>query len=112
MLPGIRRPRSVARRWLAVVLVPGLFASDLSLHDLRTWVDRIGYRPYLSRIGRNMGCPDAFTIGRLLGTINEAAADTGTKVRLVGHSLGGILARDAARQRPDLASQASHWARR
>ena len=87
-----------------VVVVPGLFASDHSLRDLRVWLSRIGYRPYLSRIGREVACPD-FSIERLLETVDSVAAETGSRVRLVGHSLGGILARGAARQRPDLVSQ-------
>lgn len=87
-----------------VILVPGLFASDLCFRDLRMWLARIGYRPYLSGIGRNIVCPDV-SVGRLLGTINEASAETSAKVRLIGHSLGGMLARGAARRRPDLVAQ-------
>jgi len=34
-------------------------------------------------------------------TIDRARAETGRKIHLIGHSLGGIIARAAAAQRPD-----------
>lgn len=82
-----------------VILVPGFLGSDLSLMEMRAWLRRIGYRPYLSGIGRNDGCPDVL-LERLLETIDRAYRETGSKVRLIGHSLGGLLARAAAVRRP------------
>jgi pimeloyl-ACP methyl ester carboxylesterase len=64
------------------------------------WLGRIGYRPFLSRIGRNAECLDVL-VGRLLGTVEEARASTGRAVHLIGHSLGGMLARSATVRRPD-----------
>lgn len=85
----------------AVVLVPGFLASDWYLLDLYYWLRRIGYRAYLSRMGRNAECLDVL-MGRLLTTIETAHGETGGKVHLVGHSLGGMLSRSAARQRTEL----------
>jgi pimeloyl-ACP methyl ester carboxylesterase len=84
----------------AVVVVPGFLGTDLYLHELHWWLGRIGYRSYLSRIGRNAECLDVL-LGRLLVTIEQAARDTGRRVHLVGHSLGGMLARSAAAGRPE-----------
>jgi triacylglycerol lipase len=85
----------------AVVVVPGFLGSDWYLQELHGWLDRIGYRPYLSRIGRNAECLDLL-VTRLLATVRKAHGDTGRKVHLIGHSLGGMLSRSAASLRPDL----------
>ena len=68
------------------------------------WLKRIGYRSYYSRIGRNAECPDVLT-ERLFETMDKAQADTGQKVHLIGHSLGGLIARSAAAQRPEKVAQ-------
>jgi pimeloyl-ACP methyl ester carboxylesterase len=83
-----------------VVVVPGFLGTDFYLLEMHFWLGRIGYRPFLSRIGRNAECLDRL-VGRLLGTIEEARASTGRPVHLIGHSLGGMLARAAAVRRPD-----------
>jgi pimeloyl-ACP methyl ester carboxylesterase len=82
-----------------VVVVPGFLASDASLLELHAWLARIGYRPYFSHIGRNADCPD-YLAERLLATIRRAHAETGQRVRLIGHSLGGMLARSVALDNP------------
>ena len=86
-----------------VVVVPGFLASDASLVELHGWLSRIGYRPYFSDIGRNADCPD-FIAGKLLETIRRAHSETGQRVRLIGHSLGGMLARSVALDFPDYVS--------
>jgi len=83
-----------------VVVVPGFLGSDVYLLEMYSWLGRIGYRPFLSRIGRNAECLDLL-LDRLLGTVEEARAATGRPVHLVGHSLGGMLSRAAAVRRPD-----------
>jgi triacylglycerol lipase len=85
----------------AVVLVPGFLGTDWYLLELHGWLARIGYRPYLSRIGRNAECLDLLS-DRLLETVETARRDTGRPVHLIGHSLGGMLARSLATRRPDL----------
>lgn len=85
----------------AAVLVPGFLGTDWYLLELYGWLGRIGYRPYLSRIGRNAECLELLS-ERLLVTIEAARAETGRPVHLIGHSLGGMLARSMARSRTDL----------
>jgi len=83
----------------AVVIIPGLLGMDLNLFELYAWLERIGYRPYYSGMGFAADCPDL--LSRRLGqTIDRAYAETGRRVHLIGHSLGGIFARSAAVQRP------------
>jgi triacylglycerol lipase len=89
----------------AVVLVPGFLGTDPQMTNLHHWLTRIGYRPYFSRIGVNAGCPNLLVRERLTQTIDEALAATGRKVHLIGLSLGGIIARSIAANRPaDIAS--------
>lgn len=87
-----------------VVLVPGFLGSDFYLTELFFWLQRIGYRPYMSHIGLNVECPGALT-KRLLKTVRQANAETGKTVRVVGHSLGGVMARRVCLQHPELATQ-------
>ena len=87
-----------------VVLVPGFLGTDAYLYELYLWLGRIGYRPYMSRIGVNAECPGRLT-QRLLRTVEQVRDQTGRPVRIVGHSLGGLLGRRASLQRPELISQ-------
>ncbi len=85
----------------AVVLIPGFMGTDYYMTELYFWLWRIGYKPYMSGIGWNANCLDI--VGKkLVATIEKAAAKTGRPVHLIGHSLGGILARSAAVQRPEM----------
>lgn len=86
-----------------VVVVPGFLATDASLIELHGWLGRIGYSPYFSNIGRNADCPDHIA-GKLLETIKRAHDETGQRVRLVGHSLGGMLSRSVALDFPEYVS--------
>ena len=87
-----------------VVVIPGFLGSDRYLMELHYWLKRIGYRPYYSRIGRNADCPDVL-MRRLLQTVNRARAENRCKVRLIGHSLGGTIARTLAARKPGAVAQ-------
>lgn len=89
----------------AVIVIPGFLGTDLYVTHLHSWLQRIGYRSYLSGIGMNAECPNLLIRYRLVETVKKAVAATGRKVHLIGHSLGGIIARSLAAQRPkDVAS--------
>ena len=89
----------------AVVLIPGFLAPDAYLMPLRWWLERIGYTPVCSGIGFNADCPNVLIDEKLNETIEDALEATGRKVHLIGHSLGGIIARALAAQRSkDIAS--------
>lgn len=87
-----------------VVLVPGFLTTDAYLVEMYFWLRRIGYSPHVSGIGLNVGCIDSLT-QELEKTVEKAYAETGKPVRLIGHSLGGFLARKVALRRPDIVSQ-------
>ncbi len=82
-----------------VILIPGFLGSDLSLLEMHLWLGRMGYRSYLSGIGRNADCPDTL-LERLLDTVDRVYEENGRRVTLIGHSLGGLLARAAAVRAP------------
>ncbi|HXB70466.1 MAG TPA: alpha/beta fold hydrolase [Candidatus Acidoferrales bacterium] len=85
----------------AVVVIPGFLLTDLYLTEFRAWINRIGYKAYSSGIGVNAECPNLLIQQKLNATIQKAYKETGRKVHLVGHSLGGVIARAAASQMPD-----------
>ncbi len=84
----------------AVVLVPGFLGTDLYLTHLAIWLRRIGYRAFYSGIRLNADCPNLLIKRNLLDAIQQANEATEGKIHLVGHSLGGSLARSAAAQMP------------
>jgi pimeloyl-ACP methyl ester carboxylesterase len=86
-----------------VIAVPGFLSSDIEMLELRRWLGRIGYTAFASGTGLNADCPDVI-IEKLIETAEDVAARSGQQVRLVGHSLGGVLSRAAAVLRPDLVS--------
>jgi pimeloyl-ACP methyl ester carboxylesterase len=75
--------------------------TDLYLRELHCWLRRIGYRPYMSGIGRNANCIDLL-VDRLMQTIQRAYDETHGMVHLIGHSLGGVLTLSATKLRPDI----------
>ena len=77
----------------------GFLGDDRYLTEMHLWLRRIGYRPYFSGIGRNVDCPELLT-QRLVMTIKQAHLETNRPVNIIGHSLGGMLARAAAYREP------------
>ena len=106
---GERRTRSVApyadpRRPLGlepVLLVPGFMAGDATLKGMAAMLRGAGYRTYRSDIHVNVGCTREVA-DRLERRLESIAIRRGRKVSIVGHSLGGMLARGLAARRPDL----------
>src|ERR1700680_3541053 len=45
----------------AVLVLPGLFGSDLYLAPMRSWLRRAGYDPIRSDLWVNAGCPERLT---------------------------------------------------
>ena len=85
----------------AVVLIPAFLCPDAYLAPMHQWLARIGYNPFFSGIGFNTECPNLLIRGRLNDSVERALNKSGRKVHLIGHSLGGIIARAIAAQRPD-----------
>jgi triacylglycerol lipase len=86
-----------------VLVVPGLFAGDASLTLMVRALRRHGFRTYRSHIRANVGCTRE-AADQLEQRLTEVAERRGGRVQVVGHSLGGMLARGLAVRRPDLVS--------
>ena len=84
----------------AVVLVHGFLTKGYYLEPLRRWLRAIGYDARIADIGFNADC-FAVLADRLLADVAAARAESGRAVHLIGHSLGGALARAAAVRAPD-----------
>ncbi len=99
---GVGAPRGDGRN---VVVLPGLFGSDVYLYPLRTWLGRIGYRAVQSTLRMNVGCPERLRTQIAHEIERKSAAGNDKPIALVGHSRGGLLARAIA---ADLCDRASH----
>jgi triacylglycerol lipase len=86
-----------------VVLVPGFLAGDGTLRFMAGALRRQGFRTYRSHIRANVGCTVSAAT-QLEARLESIAQRRGGRVQVVGHSLGGMLARGLAVRRPDLIS--------
>jgi pimeloyl-ACP methyl ester carboxylesterase len=87
-----------------VLLVPGFLSGDWSLTVLSNWLERIGYRPQLSGILFNVQDSESLLAGLRHRLVNiESAA--GSRVSLIGHSRGGLLAKVLSQRRPQSVEQ-------
>ena len=82
-----------------VMVLPGYSAGDASTFVLRSYLQLLGYSVCGWGLGRNSGEVPAL-IPQVVEQVAALAAQTGQRVRLIGWSLGGYLAREAARERP------------
>jgi pimeloyl-ACP methyl ester carboxylesterase len=81
-----------------VLVLPGLLASDSSTAVLRRFLRLLGYDVHGWRLGRNLGPTDEVLDG-LPARLSELASLTGGPLSVIGWSLGGIYARELARER-------------
>ena len=86
-----------------VFVLPGLGAGDISTKPLRAYLDRLGYETHGWKQGINFG-PRSGVLERLVAQLIRLAAG-GTKVSVIGWSLGGVYARYLALQHPELVRQ-------
>lgn len=87
-----------------VLLVPGFMAGDYTLAGLSRQLRREGHRTYRAGIPvANMGCT-LDTAEMIESRLEAIVARREQRVQIVGHSLGGMLARGIAARRPDLVS--------
>ncbi len=99
---ALRWPRLAAapRGQGTVLLCPGWQAPEASMLPLELFLKQLGYDARPWGIGRNDGdVPEL--IPRLADRVAEESARAGGAVALVGWSLGGYLAREAAREMPE-----------
>lgn len=101
VLRGRGVPRGDGR---PVLLLPGFFSGDWALQVLHNWLGRMGYRSHLSGILLNVKHSE-----RVLPDLNQKLTaiqkETGSRVSVVGHSLGGLMAKVLAQRKPDRIEQ-------
>lgn len=93
--------RTAVRSSDPVVLVPGFMAGDATLLPMARHLRRQGFRTYRSTMHANIGCTQQ-AAAALERRIEAIVIRREHKVAVVGHSLGGLLARGIAARRPDL----------
>lgn len=86
-----------------VIVLPGFMASKRSTTTLRKFLKKLGYTVYDWGQGRNFGKIEYKD--SLLTLIDELYAVHGTRISLIGWSLGGVFARELAKERPKLIRQ-------
>jgi triacylglycerol lipase len=75
-----------------VLLIPGFLAGDWSLSVLTNWLGRLGYQVYCSGIEWNISSTQR-TSDLLRWRLARVVKETQQPVTIIGHSLGGVLAR-------------------
>ncbi len=87
-----------------VIVLPGLGASNVSTLIMRNYLSWLGYEVRGWTLGRNNG-----DVGAMLPTLSEQLKQTYSehrqKVTIIGWSLGGVLARELARDFPQYIRQ-------
>jgi len=83
-----------------VVVFPGLGASDITTVPLRNFLRDRGYTPYAWEQGFNFG-PKKGVLDACRERVLKVATRHRRRVSLVGWSLGGIYAREIAKQQPE-----------
>ena len=101
VLRGRGVPRGDGR---PVLLVPGFLSGDWSLSVLSNWLGRIGYKPHPSGILFNVQDSESLLAG-LRRRLTKIESATGSRVSLVGHSRGGLLAKVLSQRRPHSVEQ-------
>ncbi|MBX3707449.1 MAG: esterase [Pseudomonadales bacterium] len=82
-----------------VLVLPGFTAGDESTVMLRRYLGRLGYTPLPWGLGRNTG---SFALQeQLFERFRALAGGDPRRISIIGQSLGGVFARELARQFPD-----------
>jgi pimeloyl-ACP methyl ester carboxylesterase len=84
-----------------ILIFPGLSASDATTFPLRGYLNTLGYETRGWSQGFNFG-PRAGVLATAKRGLAEAGAQSGRKVSLIGWSLGGVYARELAKEMPEL----------
>ncbi|MBV8361808.1 MAG: alpha/beta hydrolase [Deltaproteobacteria bacterium] len=95
---------SRAAKGRSILLIPGFLAGDVTLYPFANWLRSRGHQVFFSGILANMDCPRR-VVDRLVKIVIERYARAGEKLVVIGHSLGGIYARELGRRLPEYIEQ-------
>jgi len=84
----------------AVIVFPGFLTGDWATKELIAWLRKVGYDARGWGAGSNWG-PSGAALKRCETLLDEASKRTGRKVTLIGRSLGGLYARELAKDTPE-----------
>ena len=84
-----------------VLVLPGLAANDLTTLPMRTFLKDRGYQPYPWEQGLNLG-PREGVLDALRARVRSLFDIDRKKISLVGWSLGGVYARELAKEMPEM----------
>lgn len=96
-----RAPRGTKQ---PALFLPGLKASDASNAPMRSFLRQKNFRTYGWGLGTNHGDVEGL-LPSVITRTEELFERSGEPIALVGWSLGGVLAREVARERSELVSQ-------
>lgn len=87
-----------------VITLPGYRASDSSMNIMRNYLTRWGYDPHPWGLGANLGIGNERVDyeHRFVRVLERVVEHRGEPATLIGWSQGGVIARQAAKHRPDL----------
>ena len=83
-----------------VLVLPGFMATDTSTVPMRRLLSDLGYEVAGWDLGRNLRV-DNERVEAMARCVRDLAAKTGGKISIIGWSLGGVFARELAKQLPD-----------
>jgi pimeloyl-ACP methyl ester carboxylesterase len=83
-----------------VIVVPGFCSPDIATARLRQFLTRQGFAPRSWDCGANIG-PTRTILSQFERQVADTAEQYGGPISLVGISLGGTIAREIAKRRPD-----------
>jgi pimeloyl-ACP methyl ester carboxylesterase len=81
-----------------VMVIPGFLGNDLSTRLLRKFIGKLGYTVYGWELGTNLG--NLNDLKTLSARVKSLQTQHGEKISLIGWSLGGIYARELAKENP------------
>jgi len=86
-----------------VLVLPGFMSSDVSTAPLRNFVEKLGYDSQGWKLGRNYAKVEF--LDKLIERIEDLYEKSGEQITLIGWSLGGVFARQLAKERPHMIRQ-------
>jgi pimeloyl-ACP methyl ester carboxylesterase len=87
-----------------VLVLPGFMASDSSTVPLRRLLKQLGYEVAGWELGRNLRVNNE-RVQQMAECVDKLYERTGGKISIIGWSLGGVFARELAKQMPDKVRQ-------